>query len=186
MSEMRNLYHYTNVSGFEGIMNNNSIRMTKSDFLNDPADCHLFITLVEKYINSHAEILSDIISLVKDNQEIVNKIYTEKGCDLIHYIEYIHKHISLYVMSLTQIDDGMNMWNYYGQGGMELNFSIAGLIKSLKKTFISEKELLAESHVIYANSESGIEKINVPTFSDFTLINKESDNIFKDHHLFIN
>ncbi len=183
---MRNLYHYTNVSGFEGIMNNNSIRMTKSDFLNDPADCHLFITLVEKYINSHAEILSDIISLVKDNQEIVNKIYTEKGCDLIHYIEYIHKHISLYVMSLTQIDDGMNMWNYYGQGGMELNFSIEGLIKSLKKTFISEKELLAESHVIYANSESGIEKINVPTFSDFTLINKESDNIFKDHHLFIN
>lgn len=46
---MRNLYHYTNVGGFEGIINNNSIRMTKSDFLNHPADCHLFITLVEKY-----------------------------------------------------------------------------------------------------------------------------------------
>ena len=134
---MGNLYHYTNVGGFEGIINNNSIRMTKSDFLNDPSDCHLFITLVEQYINSNSIILSNIISSVRNQRDIVEKIYKENGCDLIHYIKYIHKHISLYVMSLTQIDDGMNMWNYYGQGGMELNFSIESLIESLQKTFIS-------------------------------------------------
>lgn len=182
---MRNLYHYTNVDGFEGIINNNSIRMTKSDFLNDPADCHLFITLVEKYINSHPTILSNIISSVRNHRDIVEKIYIKDKCDLVHYIEYIHKHISLYVMSLTQIDDGMNMWNYYGQGGVELNFSIESLIKSLQETFISEKEFLAEAHVIYANAEFDVEKINVPTFTNFTLINKESNNIFEDHRLFI-
>ena len=63
---MGNLYHYTNVSGFEGIINNNSIRMTKSDFLNDPADCHLFITLIDKYINSHPTVFPDIISSVRN------------------------------------------------------------------------------------------------------------------------
>lgn len=182
---MGNLYHYTSVGGFEGIINNNSIRMTKSDFLNDPSDCHLFITLVEQYINSNSKILSNIISSVRNQREIVEKIYKKNGCDLIHYIKYIHKHISLYVMSLTQIDDGMNMWNYYGQGGMELKFSIESLIESLQKTFISEKEFLAEAHVIYANSEFDVEKINVPAFADFTLINKESNNIFEDHRSFI-
>lgn len=75
MDEMRNLYHYTNVGGFEGINNNNSIRMTKSDFLNDPADCHLFITLVERYINSHPVIFSNIISLVRNHRDVVEKIY---------------------------------------------------------------------------------------------------------------
>ena len=45
---MINLYHYTSVDGFEGIVKNNSIRMTKSEFLNDPYDCHLFVKLVEK------------------------------------------------------------------------------------------------------------------------------------------
>lgn len=103
----------------------------------------------------------------------------------MRYIEYIHKHISLYVMSLTQVDDGMNMWNYYGQGGIELDFSMENLIESLKKTFISEKEFLAETHVIYADSDFDVEKINVPAFSDFILINKESNNIFEDHKLFI-
>ncbi len=182
---MRKLYHYTNVGGFEGIINNNSIRMTKSDFLNDPADCHLFITLVERYINSHQTILSNIISSVKTHSNIVEKIYKKNGCDLIHYIEYIHRHISLYVMSLTQIDDGMNMWNYYGQGGIEISFAIDSLVESLQKTFVSEKEFLAEAHVIYADSEFDVEKIDVPTFTDFTLINRESNNIFEDHRSFI-
>ena len=183
---MGNLYHYTNVSGFEGIINNNSIRMTKSDFLNDPADCHLFITLIDKYINSHSTVFPDIISSVRNQRDIVEKIYTKNKCDLIHYIKYIHKHISLYIMSFTQIDDGMNMWNYYGQGGIELNFSVENLIESFQRTFISEKEFLAEAHVIYANSELDVEKINVPTFTDFTLINKESNNIFEEHRSFIN
>ena len=182
---MNNLYHYTSVDGFEGIIKNNSIRMTKSNFLNDPADCNLFITIVDKYICSNPKVLEKIISNIGNNKDIVEKIYYEKECDLVHYINYIHKHISLYVMSLTKIDDGMNMWNYYGQGGMELNFSIDNFINSLKKTLSSEKEFLAEAHVIYANSDFDIEKMEVPTFSEFVLKNKESDSIFEDHRSFI-
>lgn len=182
---MKELYHYTSVGGFEGIISNNSIRMTKSDFLNDPADCYLFVTLVEKYINSNPEILENVIEKIEGDREKINKLYKERGCDLVHYIKYIHKHISLYVMSLTQISDGMNMWNYYGQGGVELIFSIDNLIDSFKKTFVSEKEFLTEAHVIYANSDLDVEKIKVPAFSEFALINKESNNVFEDHRSFI-
>lgn len=92
---MGNLYHYTNVGGFEGIISNNSIRMTKSDFLNDPTDCHLFVALIDQYIKSYPKIFSGIISSVKNYRDIVEKIYEKKGCDLIHYVEYIHKHVSL-------------------------------------------------------------------------------------------
>lgn len=75
MSEMRNLYHYTNVGGFEGIISNNSIRMTKSDFLNDPTDCHLFITLIERYLNLHPKVFLDAISSVKEYKDKVEEIY---------------------------------------------------------------------------------------------------------------
>ncbi len=182
---MENLYHYTSVDGFEGIIRKNSIRMTKSDFLNDPYDCNLFIKLIEKYLKSHPAVLSDAISNLATHQTEVNELYRNKECDLIHYIEYIQKHIGLYVMSLTKKNDGMNMWNYYGHGGMELEFSIDNLVESFRRTFVSEKEFLTEAKVIYANSELDVEKITVPDFSKFVLINKDSKNLFEDHRIFI-
>lgn len=182
---MDNLYHYTSVDGFEGVIKNNSIRMTKSDFLNDPNDCNLFIKLIDKYLNSHPTVLSDAISVLSTNQVEVSDLYKNKNCDLIHYIEYIQKNIGLYVMSLTKINDCMNMWNYYGHGGMELEFSIDNLVEAFRSTFVSEKEFLTEAKVIYANSELDVEKITVPDFSKFVLINKDSKNIFEDHRSFI-
>ena len=60
---MEKLYHYTSVGGFEGIIKNNSIRMTRSAFLNDPYDCHLFVKLVEKYLDSNEELVKEIRDL---------------------------------------------------------------------------------------------------------------------------
>ncbi|MCD7763524.1 MAG: hypothetical protein LUI14_10090 [Lachnospiraceae bacterium] len=180
----KKLYHYTSVEGFEGIINNNSIRMTKSDFLNDPSDCKLFITLVDKYITSHPDVLKDIFSDIGDNSEIIKEIY-KNGCDLIQYIQYIHKHISLYVLSLSEIDDGMNMWNYYGKGGFELHFSAEDLVSSLKETLSPENEFLVEVPVIYAKSDTKVEEMAVPAFSEFILKSKDSDNVFEDHSAFI-
>lgn len=182
---MENLYHYTSVDGFEGIVANNSIRMTKSEFLNDPYDCHLFVKLVKKYLDAHANELDKIINSLGTHNAEVKTLYKEKGCDLVKYIEYIQRHIGLYVLSLTQKEDEMNMWNYYGHGGMELEFSHEELVNSLRETFASEKEFLTNANVIYANTELDIEKIVVPDFSQFVLMNKESKNVFKDHRSFI-
>lgn len=183
--ETENLYHYTGIEGFEGIISNNSIRMTKSDFLNDPTDCNLFITLIEKYLNKHPRKVSNLISKLEYCRDQVSKLYNKKGCNLIEYIKYIHRHVSLYVMSLTSIHDGMNMWNYYGNGGMELKFSRKDLIRLLKNTLRSEKEFLAEAQVIYAGMDLEIEEIDIPEFSKFVLLNKDSDNVFESHRSFI-
>ncbi len=182
---MKDIYHYTSVGGFKGMIENNSIRMTKSDFLNDPTDCQLFITLIEKYLDTNKQKYSEVLLSIGKNAEEVRQLYEEKQCDLLQYIEYIHRHISLYVLSLTQVDDGMNMWNYYGQGGMQLHFSMDKLIESLKQTFVSEKEFLTATDVIYANAEHDVSKINVPNFEEIALINRDSDNIFNDHNSFI-
>lgn len=180
--------HYTNVEAFKEIISNNSIRMTRSDFLNDPTDCRLFITLVDQYIKKHPEIFQYAISFVANkNKNEVEKVY-KNGCDVVNYMEHIHKCVPLYVMSLTQTHDDMNMWNCYGQGGMELKFSIDELIKSLKETFTYDydKQFLTEAPVIYADNKSKVEQIKVPPFKDFTLMNKGSDNVFEDHRKTMN
>lgn len=180
---MKNFYHYTNLEGFEGIINNKSIRMTESDFLNDPDDCQLFVELVNSYLETHQKLISDSISKINSNKEKVSNIYNK--CNLIDYIRFIHKNINLYVFSMTEIDDYMSFWNNYGYGGMELEFSIGSLINSIKRTFTSEKEFLTYSHVIYANKELDVNKIKVPNFSKFKLINNKSKNLFKEHQSFI-
>lgn len=183
---MEELYHYTSVDGFEGIIKNNRIRMTKSEFLNDPYDCHMFVKLVEKYLDTHkSEVMDAILSLGSYSNE-VKQLYENKGCDLIKYVEFIQRKVGLYVMSLTHESDALNMWNYYGHGGMQLDFSLTELTDSIRNTFDSEKEFLTESRVIYANMELDIDKIVVPDFSNFVLMNKKSKNIFTEHRSYIN
>jgi len=46
---MGKFYHYTTTQGFESIIKNKCIRMTRSDFLNDPHDCRVFFDIVEAY-----------------------------------------------------------------------------------------------------------------------------------------
>ena len=48
----RLFYHYTSISGFEAILKSGSLRMTRSDFMNDPNDCRVFLDVVKKHIES--------------------------------------------------------------------------------------------------------------------------------------
>lgn len=183
---MSKLYHYTSVEGFEGIINNNTIRMTKSDFLNDPSDCRLFITLIDKYLEANPNVLTGAISNLQNYRVEVEELCRNRECGLVDYIKYIRKHIGLYVMSFTNTNDGMNMWNYYGRGGIELEFDMTELIDSIRGEFVSEKEFLTQAKVIYANSELDIRKIIVPDFSNFELINNKSRNLFNEHRQYLN
>lgn len=181
---MEKLYHYTSVGGFESIIKNNSIRMTRSEFLNDPEDCHLFVKLVEKYLDSNEELVEDTIKSLDTCSKEVEMLYMQKACKLVPYIEYVQSNIGLYVMSLTEAKDAMNMWNYYGNGGMELEFTIENLVESLRG-MLTDKEFLSRSKVIYANPELDVDKIEVPDFSKFILMSGNSRDIFGDHRAFI-
>ena len=98
---MINLYHYTSVDGFEGIVKNNSIRMTKSEFLNDPYDCHLFVKLVEKYLDANESEINKVIGQLSTNKVEVTELYKEKDCNLIKII-YVFLTIFLYLLKCPQ------------------------------------------------------------------------------------
>lgn len=43
------------MQGFESIIKNQTIRMTRSDFMNDPNDCKVFYNIVKEYISKKNE-----------------------------------------------------------------------------------------------------------------------------------
>lgn len=175
--EQNKLYHYTSVNGFEGIIKNDSIIMTRSEFLNDPNDCRFFIELMKRYLNScDEEALNEKFKSEKECVRArVDPIYAI--CSPIEYIQYVRKLIGLYVMSLSNEHDSMAMWNYYGNAGVELEFSKSELANSFKNTFISEKEFLIEANVIYVDSkieDKEISKKEVPNFTELNFSNKDN------------
>ena len=91
-------YHYTSVNGMESIYNHKYLRLTRSEFLNDPSDCKVLFTLIEKYLKYKQ---SDIVTQL--NTPNLRQVY-EKA-PLIGYIEFLQKHIPLYVLSLTDNSD---------------------------------------------------------------------------------
>lgn len=186
------MYHYTDVDGFYGIISGQSIRMTQSDYLNDPYDSHLFITLVKEYLARNKTLVEDRINRLEkatpDQKVDIKKIYDR--CDLISYMNYIHGHVSLYVLSLTKSDDDMTMWNHYGKGGMQLAFSVKDLLESLVQTFNPRcgDEFLADADVIYTDARSDIRDININNFSTFKLFDSNGieETVFNKHQKIIN
>ncbi len=44
------IYHYTSIDGFHSIISNKKLRLTRSEFLNDPSDCKVLTTLIKAYL----------------------------------------------------------------------------------------------------------------------------------------
>lgn len=184
------MYHYTTVDGFHGIISNRSIRMTESNYLNDPSDCHLFISLVKEYLDNHPEIfdnnLNDLRDVSDNERQDIKEIYDR--CNLIRYMDYIYDHVSLYVFSLSYIEDDMSMWNHYGRGGMRLAMSVNELTQYLVGTLNSNSndEYLIDEDVIYVDPKQGIEGISFDNFAALRLLQSSTEgSIFEEHRSFI-
>ena len=97
------LYHYTSVEGFKNIIESHSLRLTESNFLNDPQDCKLFEYILKNNIkdneNKTAQEIIDSCKLKKNKDEILKVI---SNCSFEDYIDYLYKHIKLYVMSFSK------------------------------------------------------------------------------------
>ena len=170
--------HYTSVEGFEGIIKGKSLRMTKSDFLNDPSDCKLFISLVQDYLQRNQSKVNSILSSVVPTgfvREMAEKYSVSE------YIAYVQQQVPLYVLSLTELEDDMSMWNYYGHGGVELQLDCDLLIEKFRSCLTRGDEYLACSRVIYTNEQVKLEDITVPVFESFELKTMNSCNLFVDN-----
>ena len=172
MSEMK--YHYTSVDATTSMYRVKNLRMTRSEFLNDPADCKVLFSLIEKYLAyKSAEIENHL------NSSDLRQLY-EKA-PLVNYIAFLQNHIHLYVLSLTGNNDQMSMWNYYGSGGMQLSIDIDQLIGTLHKNLLQPNQYLAYSDVKYVSDTDTVETISFEPFCSFHLDTKDHKNIFKTH-----
>lgn len=175
--------HYTSIEGFEGIIKTKNLRMTKSDFLNDPSDCKLFNLLVQDYLQRNQTKVKSILSSVVPNgfvRELAEKY------SVSDYIVYVQQHIPIYVLSLTELEDDMSMWNYYGHGGVELQLDCPSLIENFRSSLTRNDEYLTCSKVIYTNEQERLEDISVPVFESFELKSKDSCNLFAENRDSIN
>ncbi len=165
--KMEKLYHYTSVNGFASIVNNKALRITRSDFMNDPHDCHVFFDIVEKYISRKLKTLK----CEEHIQHEHNRRYVEKVLEAYPptaYMRYLYRTVPMYVLSLTSEADSLPMWNYYGGDGIRLAFDSDRLIQTLCRNLCQLPfEFLVKTKVEYIDSDAKLESLTLNSFSDF-------------------
>lgn len=167
-------YHYTSVDAMASIFKRKQLRMTRSEFLNDPTDCKVLFSLIEKYLTYKS---ADITAMLTNPD--LRRVY--ETAPLKDYIAFLQKHIHLYVLSLTANDDQLPMWNYYGSGGIQLSIDIEQLIDILPQQLSSSNQYYAYSNVKYISETDTVDTISFEPFSSFRLDSKSRKNIFKEN-----
>lgn len=166
------LYHYTSTDGFYSIINNQNFRLTRSEFLNDPSDCRVLSKLINEYLTAQDE---NIVKIAKTSG--VDELY--KKAPLCNYIVYLQSRIPLYVFSLTENSDAMDMWNYYGNGGAQLELSEKILHSELSRLLTTENNYIAFAPVKYVTEADNIENIVLPAFKNYLVATKNKSNLFE-------
>lgn len=165
--------HYTSVEGFNSIIVNDKLRMTRSEFMNDPSDSRMLGKMICKYLQKSG----------KEDQLLdrsVRRIY-EKAT-VMDYIEFVQKTIHLYVLSFTDKADEMEFWNYYGNGGVQLNIDEENLLVNMVGKLVSEEEYLACAPVIYTSEKQELKDIQLKSsLAEFNLRGKNNQSIFEEH-----
>lgn len=176
------LAHFTSIDGFKGIIQESGLRMTRSEFMNDPLDSKVLGNMIKKYLNDSDIEKSKLEEIKKEMIDEEQKSYLENvynRAKVIEYIEFIQKKIPLYVLSFTDKEDEMEFWNYYGNGGVEINFKEEILLEDLRKELKNQDEYFACSPVIYVSKNQTLKEINLKNnLSKYTLIEKNGMPIY--------
>ena len=173
---MKQLYHYTSTPSFESIIKNQCIRMTRSDFMNDPHDCQIFFDIVEDYINQQS--MKDFIQ----KSSLANPKHTLELIQIYpvtDYMKFIFENIPLYIFSMTSENDSLPMWNYYGGQGLQLSFDNKKLFDKMSESLCTkEHQLLISTQVEYINNQTSLTDLKLNSFSDF-MVNEININTQK-------
>ncbi|MDR7669055.1 DUF2971 domain-containing protein [Bacillus altitudinis] len=132
-----NIYHYTDIHGFKGILENNRFWISHIDFLND-------MTEIKYTLSLSREIM---LSLCKENKLSNNKINLIMNFyDKIINVYFLDHKKNCYSLSFSTNPDSNLLWSNYSQNdGYCITFNIEKLIDSLK----GNKLLVLSSYVNY-------------------------------------
>jgi hypothetical protein len=108
------VYHYTSLKGFKGIIENNELWLTNSDFLNDRTEC--------KELKNNADSVKPKSTDWDEDTEFVWNITTSK-----------ESKSSLYLASFCKEPDSLSQWRAYGD--YCIGFNIDQLSKNGFRTF---------------------------------------------------
>lgn len=122
----RKIYHYTDIYGFKGILENNSFWISHIDFLNDKTE-------IKYTFNLSQEIL---LSLCKD--EGLNEIRTKMIMNIYELLidmYFVQNKKNYYSLSFCINPDSNLLWSNYSQNdGYCIMFDYENLVKSFKDT----------------------------------------------------
>ncbi|MDD8048433.1 MAG: hypothetical protein PHH04_02400 [Thomasclavelia sp.] len=116
------IYHYTSAEAFKQMMEDKkcTFRMTRSEFMNDPADSTVFLDLIEEYLETNYKIINKKIeenTCNCDSVEELKEMY--ERYQFIDYLKYSLKNLHLYIISFTKSEDKIEFWKDYGKGGFQ-------------------------------------------------------------------
>lgn len=169
------LTHYTSIEGFNNIIVNDNLRLTRSEFMNDPSDSKMFGEMIDRYLEKSKK-QEEMLS----KYEKVRCIYTK--VPVMDYIRFVQKRIHLYVLSFTNKSDEMEFWNYYGNGGAQLNIHKEDLLVNMANRLENGEEYLACAPVIYVKEDQELKNIQLKEpLAQFDLREKNNESTFKKH-----
>lgn len=178
--------HYTSVESFFSIISTARIRLTRSEFLNDPTDTRISNIFISKFTKTHRQEIDKMVQTIGGDQaSTMAKIYHQAPIE--RYLRFILNHVNIYVMALSRDIDAIPMWNYYGRGGMELSLDIAGFVQDLAASLAPDNPaFLGLTDVTYVNEQMDLANMNLPQrLGNFFLRTAKSRDIFGLHEAFL-
>ena len=178
--------HYTSVESFFSIVSTGKIRLTRSEFLNDPTDTRISNIFISKFTKAHhREIVKSVKTIGGDQANIMELIYQKAPIE--KYLRFILNHINMYVMALTRDQDSIPMWNYYGKGGMELSLDIPSFVADLSTSLkVEAEEFIGLTDVTYVNEQMDLTNMELPQrLGNFFLRTASEPDIFFKHENFL-
>lgn len=178
--------HYTSVESFFSIISTGKIRLTRSEFLNDPTDTRISNIFISKFTKTHRSEIDKMVKQIGGAQASVMEVIYHKA-PIEKYLRFILDHIDMYVMALTRDVDAIPMWNYYGKGGMELSLDIPSFVEDLSTALVEDNEAyIGLTDVTYVNEQMDLANMELPKrFGNFLLRTANDKDIFAHHEDFL-
>ena len=147
------IYHYTSCEALQAILNNNSLRFTDSQFLNDKSE---FSAMLEVIKDIQRDTTSPSLSqILEQSQTLINVYFGMKfdaksdniwNCRLLK--------TRFYVLSCSRDSDSLPMWNYYSKNsnswGYNLELKINNIIDKVSEI---RDVVLYQGQVIYSKKD---------------------------------
>ena len=145
-SEKLNLYHYTDISGFKGIIETGKIYFSSLYFMNDSSEIEYFWYLLKK--------IKDDICKDKDEdyKKFVNEFYKALEIDELkdnnfYSVSIIPKEFNIYSASFSLSSDSLLHWRGYTEGarlGCSIKFDFNNIRHEFKENLKDDlKEIIS-------------------------------------------